>query len=179
MFLFLDGNTSIDSIVNNIVSSQVIESKKPWLVPVYWSPVFDSLTDAEQKQFRKFNGFAFEVAHFNFAEIVESASLLDFCNTEIIGCSFTDFKKNMNTLVRALVNELGAHFWNNQNLDSSFRAMESSEVNDLIAGLKLAFPNLSTRYREFFQLFAQENDLGCKVTKSTFKPTFNVCILKL
>lgn len=161
----------------SVLPSQAVPVSKPWLVPVYWSKMFEELPKAEQDNFRQLKGRVFDCSSFDYTKVAQKAGLLDWCHSGVITCTFVEFKNKLSILVRSLVDELGHVYWNNQNLNSTFRTMKSFERNELICGLKAAFPNLATSYRAFFEKFSQEKDLSCKVTKSTFKRTFNVCTL--
>lgn len=146
----------------------------PWLVPVYWSSKFHELPKTDQTSFLKLNGKVFECSSFDYTFIAEKSGLFEWCTVDVINSSFTEYKMKLNLLIRSLVNELGKVYWNNQNLNSTFRAMESFERHELICGLKMTFPNLATKYREFYKLYCQDQDLNCKVSKTTFDRTFNV-----
>lgn len=181
LVFYLALTTLIDFIGENSQpsTSHELSSQKevPWLVPVYWSSKFQELPKIEQAYFLKLNGKTFDCSNFDYTTIANKCGLLDWCTVEVIDSTFSEYKMKINSLVRSLVNELGEIYWTNQNLNSTFRTMESFERHELICGLKMTFPNLATKYREFYQLFSQGQDLNCKVCKSTFKRTFNVCTL--
>ena len=132
-------------------------------------------------------GYILNPYKFDYQAPLREIDLLDFCinapkaalkKKGVTDCTWTRYLQKLNQIVNEYVDVLARAYSTKQEPNIKFRRITSSERNSFCTLFADKYPLVQEKYYEFHQKASEGIDLGgTKIKVSTFKTSFEVCIL--